>query len=46
VVQEAKDTVVIDLDDEQLRKADEVSETATLKKRMFGMPKGRKATMK
>lgn len=44
-VQEAKDTVVIDLDDAQLRRADDESEV-TVKKRMFGMQKGRKASAK
>ena len=44
-VQDAKETVVIDLDEAQLRKADDVPET-TAKKRMFAMPKGRKASAK
>lgn len=42
---EAEDTVVIDLDEAQLRRADEVTEV-TAKRRMFGMSKGRKATVK
>lgn len=44
-VHEAKDTVIIDLDEAELRKADDIPE-ATAKKRMFGMPKGRKASAK
>lgn len=46
VVQDAKEAVVIDLDEAQLRRADEVGETVTAKKKLFAMPKGRKATMK
>ncbi len=50
VVQPAKEEVVIDLDEAQLRKADDetdVSNDETLtKKKMFSMPKSRKATMK
>ena len=46
VVQEAKDTIVIDLDEAQLRRAEDAPEAATAKKRMFSIPKGRKASMK
>ncbi len=46
VVQEAKDTVVIDLDEAQLRRAEDVPEAASGKKRIFAMPKGRKASLK
>lgn len=42
-----KEGVVIDLDEAQLRKADEMPEESTVgKKRIFSVPKGRKATMK
>ena len=42
-----KEGVVIDLDEAQLRKADEMPEEGTVgKKRIFSVPKGRKATMK
>ena len=45
-VQEAKDTVVIDLDEAELRTAEDIPEATSGKKRIFTMPKGRKATMK
>ena len=41
-----KEAVVIDLDEAQLRRADEEQAPAAAKKKMFSMPKGRKATMK
>ncbi len=46
VIQEAKDAVVIDLDEAQLRRADDGKESAAQKKKLFSMPKSRKATMK
>ena len=46
VVENIEDAVVIDLDEAQLRKAEKTPETAAAKKRMFAMPKGRKASMK
>ncbi len=45
-VQGLKDAVVIDLDEAQVRAADEEKEEPVIKKRVFSMPKGRKATMK
>ncbi len=44
-MQTGKDAVVIDLDEAQLRRADE-AEDAPVKKKMFSMPKSRKASMK
>ena len=46
VVQEGNDAVVIDLDEAQLRRADAASEEMPAKKKMFSMPKNRKASMK
>ena len=46
VIQEAKEAVVIDLDEAQLRKAEEEKEGATQKKKLFAMPKSRKVTIK
>ena len=45
-MQAGKDAVVIDLDEAQLRRVDEAEDAAPAKKKMFSMPKGRKATMK
>lgn len=45
-VQNSREAVVIDLDEAQLRKADEVQDAAPVKKKVFAMPKSRKATMK
>ena len=45
-VQNAKSAVVIDLDEDQLRRADEDKEVTVAKKKLFAMPKSRKATMK
>lgn len=45
VLQEAKDSVVIDLDEAQLRKADEETESAASRKKLFTMPKSRKASI-
>ncbi len=45
-VQDAKETVVIDLDEAELRRADEEMESEAPKKKLFVMPKGRKASMK
>lgn len=42
---EAKDSVVIDLDEAQLRKADEETESAASRKKLFTMPKSRKASI-
>lgn len=41
-----REAVVIDLDEAQLRKAEDVQEEAPVKKKVFSMPKSRKATMK
>ena len=46
LMQEGKDAVVIDLDEAQLRRADAASEEMPAKKKMFSMPKNRKASMK
>ena len=46
VVQEEKDAVVIDLDEAELRSADAIPEDMPQKKKMFSMPKNRKASMK
>ena len=47
VVAAEEEGVVIDLDEAQLRRADEKTEEAgTGRKKMFSMPKGRKVTMK
>ena len=46
VVQDGKTAVVIDLDEAQLRRVDEEMEATVAKKKLFAMPKGRKATMK
>ncbi len=47
VVETEKEAVVIDLDEAQLRRADEKQEEESVgKKKIFSMPKGRKATMK
>ena len=45
-VREDKDAVVIDLDEAQLRRADAAPEEMPVKKKMFSMPKNRKASMK
>ena len=41
-----REAVVIDLDEAQIRKAEDVQEEAPAKKKVFSMPKSRKATMK
>lgn len=41
-----REAVVIDLDEAQLRKAEDVQAEAPVKKKVFAMPKGRKATIK
>lgn len=46
VGQNIKDAVVIDLDEAQLRRADEEEEPAAVKKKVFSMPKSRKASLK
>ena len=46
VVQDVKSAVVIDLDEAQLRRVDEEKEPAPAKKKMFSMPKARKASAK
>ncbi len=46
VVQDVKSAVVIDLDEAQLRRADEDGEVSATKKKLFSMPKGRKASAK
>ena len=45
-VQDGKSAVVIDLDETELRTADAEQESQTARKKLFAMPKGRKATMK
>ena len=45
-VQDNKTAVVIDLDEIELRAADAEQESTTARKKLFAMPKGRKATMK
>lgn len=45
-VQDAEEAVVIDLDEAQLRRAEEEKEASPAKKKVFAMPKSRKATMK
>lgn len=44
VVQTTKDAVVIDLNEDEFRNADEEEEAVPVKKRMFSMPKNRKAS--
>ena len=44
--QEAKEAVVIDLDEAQLRRADEAQEIQDKKKKVCAMPKARKASLK
>ena len=46
VTQKENDAVVIDLDEAQLRRADEERTETAQRKKMFSMPKSRKATMK
>jgi putative GTP pyrophosphokinase len=46
VVENIEDAVVIELDEAQLRKAEEPKESASVRKKVFAMPKSRKATMK
>ena len=46
VVQDVKSAVVIDLDEAQLRRVDEEKEPEPAKKKMFSMPKARKASAK
>ena len=41
-----KDAVVIDLDEAQLRNAEDEAPSAPAKKKIFAMPKGRKASVK
>ena len=46
VTQKENDAVVIDLDEAQLRRADEERTETAQRKKLFSMPKSRKATMK
>lgn len=46
VVQDGKSAVVIDLDETELRRADEEEEAVTVKKKLFAMSKARKASTK
>lgn len=46
VVQTTKGAVVIDLDEDEFRNAEEVAEDTPMKRRMFSMPKNRKASIK
>ena len=45
-VRDVTESAVIDLDEGELRRADQVPEAAAMKKRMFGMPKVRKSSAK
>ncbi len=45
-VQDGKSAVVIDLEESELRAADAEQESQAARKKLFAMPKGRKATMK
>ena len=46
MVQDVESAVVIDLDEAQLRRADEEREVSAAKKKLFAMSKGRKASVK